>query len=345
MKFGIIGLPGSGKSTIFEALTQSILEKEHRRESRIGTIHVPDKRVGILDGIYKSRRTVFAQVEYLLPGLQDQVKDTGKEQNIWSRVRNCDALICVVRNFSAYGFDAPSPFGDFHELDQELILADLVVVEKRLERIELEKKRHRSINEDESELLQECLKHLESETPLRKIPDISSSHLLKGFAFLSAKPMLILFNNEDEDKSLPEGADLVASRENCMVIRGKLEQELAQMPKEEVEAFLEEFNISASAMDRIIEQSYRLLGLISFFTVGEDEVKAWTIKNDTKAIDAAEVIHSDIKKGFIRAEVVAYSDLMDAGSYSKARKKGTVRLEGKTYEVQDGDIINFRFNV
>lgn len=344
MKFGIIGLPGSGKSTVFEALTQNVLEKEHRSENRIGTIRVPDKRVDGLNRMYKRKRTVFAHVEYLLPGLQSHGKDRGKEQNIWSQVRDCDALICVVRNFSGYGFDDPAPFNDFHELSQELILEDLVVAEKRLERIELEKKRHRLINQDEIELLQECRKHLESETPLRKIPDIASAHLLRGFAFLSAKPMLVLFNNEDEDDSLPEGED-PASKENCMIIRGKLEQELAQMPGEEVEAFLEEFNISASAMDRVIKQSYILLGLISFFTVGNDEVKAWTVKKETRAIDAAEMIHTDIKKGFIRAEVISYTDLMDAGSYSAARKKGTVRLEGKTYEVQDGDVIYFRFNV
>lgn len=156
--------------------------------------------------------------------------------------------------------------------------------------------------------------------------------------------MLVMFNNEDEDDAIPEAKDLT-STENCTVIRGKLEQELAQMSVEEAEEFLSEFNITASAMDRVIKQSYELLGLVSFFTVVNDEVKAWTVKKQTQAVDAAGVIHTDMQKGFIRAEVVSYEDLMSAGTYPEARKKGSVRLEGKTYEVQDGDIITFRFNV
>ena len=189
-----------------------------------------------------------------------------------------------------------------------------------------------------------CKKHLDNETPLRRFHEIATAKLLRGFAFLSAKPMLILFNNEDDDDALPDAAALLHGEE-CMVVRAKLEQELAQMSDDEAREFLAEFNISASATDRVIQRSYELMGLISFFTVGEDEVRAWTIGRDTAAVDAAEVIHSDIKKGFIRAEVLAYNDLMDAGTYAEARKKGTVRLEGKAYKVGDGDIINFRFNV
>ncbi|UCD31186.1 MAG: redox-regulated ATPase YchF, partial [Desulfobacterales bacterium] len=185
---------------------------------------------------------------------------------------------------------------------------------------------------------------LENATPLRKYSDLVSAHALKGFAFLSSKSMLVLFNNEDEDDRLPD-VGAVTEKENCMVIRGKLEQELAQMSNEEAEEFLGEFNISASAMDRVIKRSYELLGLISFFTFVENEVKAWTIKKDTSAVDAAGVIHSDMKKGFIRAEVVSHDNLMSACSYHEARQKGHVRLEGKTYAVQDGDVITFRFNV
>ncbi len=179
---------------------------------------------------------------------------------------------------------------------------------------------------------------------MRRHPNLAFAHKLKGYAFYSAKPMLVLFNNEDEDDALPEPAPIF-EQEDCMIIRGKLEHELAQMSQEEAAELLEEFEISASATDRVVKQSYKLLGLISFFTVGEDEVRAWTIKKGTAAVDAAEVIHSDIKKGFIRAEVISYDDFMDAGSMANAKKKGTLRLEGKTYEVQDGDIINFRFNV
>jgi ribosome-binding ATPase YchF (GTP1/OBG family) len=156
--------------------------------------------------------------------------------------------------------------------------------------------------------------------------------------------MLVLFNNDEDNTGIPK-IDNLTELEKCLVIRGKLEQELARISAEEAAEFLNEFNISESAMTRVIRESYDILGLISFFTVGKDEVRAWTIKNGTQAVDAAEVIHSDIKKGFIRAEVLSYDDLIQAGTYADARKKGTVRLEGKAYEVRDGDIINFRFNV
>jgi ribosome-binding ATPase YchF (GTP1/OBG family) len=156
--------------------------------------------------------------------------------------------------------------------------------------------------------------------------------------------MLLLFNNPDEDSEIPDGASAITSARSA-VIRGKLEQELAQMAPEETAEFLAEFEIGASAMDRVIRESYDLMGLISFFTVGEDEVKAWTIRRETPALEAAGAIHSDIQKGFIRAEVVSYADLMSAGSYAEARKAGTVRLEGKQYLVQDGDVVHFRFNV
>jgi len=197
---------------------------------------------------------------------------------------------------------------------------------------------------EEQALLIACRQNLENEIPLRRMADLASARRLRGFALLSAKPMLVLFNNDDDDERLPDASHLTETEE-CLVIRGKLEHELAQMPPEDAVAFLSEFNISETATDRVIRRSYELLGLISFFTIGKDEVRAWTIKKATQAVDAAEAVHSDMKKGFIRAEVLAYNDLMEAGSYVEARKKGTVRLEGKTYEVKDGDIINFRFNV
>ncbi len=344
MKLGITGLPGSGKSTIFEALTQNVQDEGHKVENRIGTIEVPDSRVEVLSDMYKPVKTIFAKVEYYLPAIHTQKSEAKKEQNIWTPVRDCDALIHVVRNFSGYGLASPTPYKDFLALDQELILADLVTVEKRLERIETDKKRGKKTDHEEFTLLTSCLENLEKEVPLRKISEIASAQVLRGFAFVSAKPALVLFNNNDDDAGFPEAQDLM-TREECMIIRGKLEQELSRMSPEEAGDFLSEYGIKESARERVIKKSYDLLGLVSFFTVGEDEVRAWTIKKETKALDAAEVIHSDIKKGFIRAEVVSFKDLMDAGTYSEARKKGTVRLEGKTYCVQDGDIINFRFNV
>jgi ribosome-binding ATPase YchF (GTP1/OBG family) len=217
-------------------------------------------------------------------------------------------------------------------------------VEKRLERLEKDQKRGKKPNPEEIELLMRCRTILEQEIPLRKESELALSPLLRGFALLSAKPVLVLLNNPDDDPETPELPEQIA-RETCISIRGQLERELSQMDKEEAALFFEEYQIENTATDRIIRHSYAILGLNSFFTVGEDEVKAWTIKKDTLAVDAAGTIHSDMKKGFIRAEVLAYDDLKEAGFYKEARKRGTVRLEGKTYAVQDGDIINFRFNV
>lgn len=343
MRLGIIGLPGSGKSTVFDALTQSSTDGGHRGEDRIGTMRVPDARVDALSQMYQPRKTIFAQVEYFLPGKTGH--DKKKDPNIWTPVRDCDALIHVVRNFRVYGMEAPAPCRDVAALDEEMVLADLLVAEKRLERLEMDRKRGKLTDPEELSLLGQCRERLEAGIPLRSHPELAQAPQLRGFAFVSAKPVLVLFNNEDDDDGLPEGAGDAADRVDGMVIRGKLEQELSQMTAAEAREFLDEFEITASAMDRVITRSYELLGLISFFTVGEDEVRAWTIRKETPAVDSAEVIHSDIKKGFIRAEVLAYDDLMAAGTYAEARKRGTVRLEGKTYLVQDGDIINFRFNV
>ncbi len=346
MKLGIIGLGGAGKSIMFEALThiQPDAGTAHKLENRIGTIRVPDARIDFLSAMFKPNKTIYAQIEYLLPRLTVYKQDKSREESTWTDVRTCDALIHVVRNFRDYSQDQPDPVQDFHAMDQEMIIADLLVVEKRLERIAKDSKRGKKTDEEEKRLLGACQQMLEKEIPLRRDPELAQAHLLKGFTFLTAKPMLVLFNNEDDDDNPPEAAELM-EHEQCLVARGRLEHELYQMDPEEAAEFLEEFKVTASAMDRVIAASYKLLGLISFFTVGEDEVRAWTISASTQAVDAAEVIHSDIKKGFIRAEVLAYDDLLAAGAYKEARKKGTVRLEGKTYQVNDGDIIEFRFNV
>ena len=344
MKLGIIGLPQCGKSTVFEALTKNISETAHKGEDRIGTIRVPDDRIDVLSEMYEPQKTIYAQVEYFLPATARSQKDQAADQSIWTAARDCDALIQVIRNHTAAGLEEKSPHADFRHMEQELILADLVVVEKRLERIEHDHTRGKKMDPEEHALLIDCRQNLENEISLRKIEDLAAAPKLRGFAFLSAKPLLILFNNDDDDGQLPEVSNLTES-ENCLVIRGKLEQELSQMSAEDAAEFLNEFNIGESATDRVIQKSYEILGLISFFTVGKDEVRAWTIKKETPAVAAAGAIHSDMQKGFIRAEVLAYDDLMEAGTHAAARKKGTVRLEGKTYEVKDGDLINFRFNV
>jgi len=341
MKLGIIGLPRAGKSTLFDALTKTVAGTANRTEDRLATIRVPDDRIAALSRMFNPQKTIYAQVEYFLPGIKS---DRSAETRLWTSIRDCDALLHVVRNHAAYGFDEPHPAQDFMRLDQELILADLLVVEKRIEGIEMDHNRGKKMDEEEHALLTACRQCLESETPLRKRPDLAAAPKLRGFTFLSVKPVLVLFNNEDDDDRMPDIKELTGS-EACQVIRGKLEQELAQMPPEEAAEFLAEFNIPASAMDRVIRQSYQLLNLISFFTILSNEVRAWTLKKGTPAPEAADLIHSDMKKGFIRAEVVSFRDLMDAGSYAEAKKRGTVRLEGKAYEVQDGDIVQFRFNI
>jgi GTP-binding protein YchF len=344
MKIGIIGLPGSGKSTIFHALTRISVQGEQKDKDRIGTVRVPEPRLDDLNVVYKPKKFVYAQVTYFLPTLPTHVQKHLYDQNICAKIRDFDALIHVIRNFSAPGLPDSEPKGDFEKLNQELMLNDLIAIEKRLEGLDLDKKRGKKINEEEFSLLIQCQSALEDNKPLRNISHLARAQLLRGYAFVSAKPVLVLFNNNDEDDQTREIFEDASSME-CAAIRGKLEQELAQMPEAEAEAFLAEFNLLSPAKDRIIKRSYRLLDLISFFTVLSDEARAWTIRQGTVALDAAGEIHSDMKKGFIRAQVLSYKALMAAGSHQAAKKHGHVRLEGKNYMIADGDIIQFRFNV
>lgn len=344
MKLGIIGKAGCGKTTVFEALTGQPDDPAQKGENRIGTVTVPDNRVDRLSEIYRPAKTIHAQVAYFLPGLKTRADGRRQDQSYWAGVRESDALIHVVRNFEAFGVEQPRPAHERRALDQELILADLMVVEKRLERLANDNRRGKKYNPEEFDLLQACRRHLEDEAPIRQFPDLACAPLLRGYALLSAKPVLLLSNNGDDDDALPDLGP-VPENDRCLVIKGKLEQELAQMSAAEAADFLSEFGITAAARDRVIRHSYQLLGLISFFTVGEDEVRAWTIAADTSALEAAGVIHTDLMQGFIRAEVIATDDLMAAGSMAEARKKGSLRLEGKTYPVQDGDILTVRFNI
>jgi hypothetical protein len=259
-------------------------------------------------------------------------------------VRPCDAFVQVVRNFRLLGGDAPHPQEDLLGLQAEMIVADLVVVEKRLERVDLDRKRGKEINDEERGLLEACRKVLENERPLRDDPELARAPLLRGYAFLSAKPALIVYNNDDEDEDYPPGHDASAFA-HALVVRGKLETELADLSSEEAAEFLEAYDVKGSATERIIRHSCQLLDLISFFTVVHEEVRCWLIPKGTTALDGAGVIHSDIKKGFIRAEVLAFDDLIRAGTYQEAKKEAKVHLEGKDYAVQDGDVIYFRFNV
>jgi len=259
-----------------------------------------------------------------------------------THMRPMDAFIMVVRNFPDAVLGPPDPERDLRELQDEFLLADLVSVEKRLEKLDAELKRGKKPIGAEKELLEKCAQTLNGEQPLRSHPELANAPELRGYTFLSAKPLLVILNNSDEDDVIPP---ICLTAAEAIVVRGKLEMELAQLPEEEAESFMQDFGIAESVLGRVIKSSFALLDRITFLTVSDEEVRAWTIARDTYAADAAGTVHSDIQRGFIRAEVVAYEDLKKAGDYAVARKQGTVRLEGKTYPVQDGDVIHFRFNI
>lgn len=348
MKIGITGLPGSGKSTIFQALTGARGEEPAQRgarpDVRIGTVRVVDERVEFLTNLYKPKKTTFAQLEYLLPAQPVGATPSASENLVWNQIRVCDALIHVLRNFLSPGGIPASAEADFWKLEEEMILGDLSVVEKRLERIDLDSRRGTKPNEEEHRLLRVCKEILEKEKPLRVDPETAGAPMLRGFTLLSAKPQLVIINNAEDDES---GIEWRTPPENIrsVVVRGRLEMEIAAMDPGEAKQFLEEYHIRESALDRVIKASYELMNLISFFTVLNDEVRAWTIARGAPAIEAAGTVHSDMKKGFIRAEVVSCEGLRRYGSFAEARKAGQAKLEGKEYIVEDGDVIQFRFNV
>ena len=347
MKLCIIGLPQAGKTTVFAALTGARGEKNSqggsRSDTRIGTVTVFDERIDFLSQMYQPKKTIHARIEYFLPAQTHAAPDSRTDGGFLTQARTCDALVHVVRNFENPAASPAAPENDFVKLEEEMILNDLVVVEKRLERLDLDMKRGKKPDEREISLLHSCKELLESGKALRTDPGLADDPLLKGFTFLSGKPELVLVNNDDEDETLPLWNK--KPEVECLVVRGRLEMDIASMTGEEAQEFIEAYHIKESALDRVIGSSYRILNRISFFTVGADEVRAWPITAGIPALEAAGEVHSDISKGFIRAEVVAYEDLKSLGGFQEAKKAGLVRLEGKEYVVKDGDIINFRFNV
>lgn len=347
MKLGIIGLARSGKTTIFNALTQRNGESAPPGGHAVpvlGVVPVADSRLDWLSQLYQPLKTTQAQVTYLdlqgLPGVTDSKREY--MSLLLTHMRPMDAFLVVVRNFVEPSLGKPDPRRDFHELEDEFLIADLGTIEKRLEKLAVEQKKGKKIGGSERELLEACLELLNSGKPLRIKPELAAAPELRGFTLLSAKPLLVILNNADEDD---HPSDIGADEVHIMVVRGKLEMEMAQLPESEATVFRQDFGLSESALERVVRRSFALLDLACFFTVGEDEVRAWTIPRHLPAQEAAGVVHTDMQKGFIRAEVVAFEDLHRTGDYPAARKQGLVRLEGKTYPVKDGDIINFRFNV
>lgn len=358
VKTGIIGFPQVGKTTLFNILTRARVDTTKfsggRAEVHVGIATVADDRLEVLSRKFNPKKTVHATVEYVdVAGI---VKGEKKETTFLGELRNVDALLHVVRAFEdpAVPFSEPSldPRRDIENLELELVLADLVVVEKRCQRLEKDLKKVKNPElEREFEILKRCRTTLEAGTPLRLLEwNAEDKKRLRGFMFLSAKPLLHCINLGDRDsqkidqvRNLFHLETLAAQPSTaCTAVCGKIESELIELSPEDQQAFLSDYGMTESGLDRIIHASYRLLDLISFFTVGEDECRAWTILRQSSALEAAGAIHSDIQRGFIRAEVVHFEDFVACGSLPAAREKGLLRLEGKEYVVQDGEIVHFR---
>jgi GTP-binding protein YchF len=358
LRAALIGLPSSGKTTLFQLMTSIHDAPRGKGDVNIGISKVPDERLDRLTEMYNPRKRVPATVEFTdvagpaRSGAQALVDVAG--------YKNADALVHVIRAFRDASVPHPSssidPARDAQAMEDELILADLGVAERRLERIEKDLKKGRSTElEQERDLVQRCKDALEHGTPLRAL-QLAGDDLkrLRGFQFLSAKPLLLVINLDEADVA-EVGSDLSRAAEKtgltaflahastrAVALCAKIELEISQLEGADAKAFLSDLGLTESGLDRVIRTSYDLLGYISFFTVGEDECRAWSIARGTPAQLAAGEIHSDISRGFIRAEVVAYDALIGRGTMAACRDHGEVRLEGKEYVVQDGDIINFR---
>jgi hypothetical protein len=357
----MLGFPKVGKTTLFNILTGAGIAVDKyaasKSEPHVGVARVPEPRLDRLAALFRPRKTTPAHVDFLdIQGLQ---KGDAKASVDLKEMRNVDALAHVVRAFRdeeiVHSEGAIDPKRDIATMETELVLADLEVAQRRLERLELGLRKAKS-KEDEAELpvMRRCLESLERETPIRDL-DLTEEDLrkIRGFAFLTAKPLLLIVNLDESDvKRLPTFVDDLGLRDRATrratalcAISAKVEEEIAALAPRDARDFLLDLGLAEPAKDRLIRAAFGLLGLIQFFTAGEDECRAWPIRRGTKAPRAAGTIHSDFERGFIRAEVVAFEDLMALGSFAAARERARLRSEGKDYVVQDGDVINFRFNV
>lgn len=359
---GLIGLPMVGKTTIFNLLTGAGAQTSNfltgKTETNVGAARVPDARVDYLSSLYHPRKTTYAQIQFSdVPGLvRGSSEGKGVGNQFLNAIRNVDMLVHVVRSFSnpdvPHVDDTINPLRDIETINMELLFADMEIIEKRIERIKSGKKIKKE-NVLELEVMEKCLQALEEEVSLGRL-ELSPEEklILKNYSFLTEKPLMLVINTDEEQfkENYYPGKEEVenyasARKLPILEISGKIEMEISQLPDKDRELFLSDLGIAQSGIDRLARAAYDYLGLISFFTVGDDEVKAWTILKGTEARKAAGKIHSDIERGFIKAEVVKYDDLRQMGSMAKVKEKGMFRLEGKDYVVADGDIINFRFNI
>ncbi len=356
MKLGIIGLPQAGKTTVFNALTRGnapTTMSGGRFEVHTAVVDVPDQRVDRLAAIFRPQKTVYAKVTYAdIAGLEAGASKAGISGTLLNQLTQMDGFVHVVRCFQEASVPHPSgsvdPQRDIDAMDAELLLNDLIAVERKLERLGDERRkgggRDKVVIERELALFEKLHDALGQEKPLREVEfSAEEQKSLSGFGFLTRKPVLLVLNLSDEQT--PPDVAYPHAHTAVMPLQGRLEMELAQLSPEDAEVFMGEYGIQELSLYKVIRLSYDLLGLQSFFTIGSDEVHAWTICRGDNAHSAAGVVHTDLQKGFIRAEVISFDDLVALGGLSEARAKGKLRLEGKDYILQDGEIMHVRFNV
>lgn len=362
MKIAITGLSNSGRTTVYNALTglgvETTVYPTTAGEPNLGVVRVPDQRLDALTEIFKPRKTTPLAVQYVdCPGLAKG--DPKQNRSVFDLLKDAESLVHVVRAFEDEAVVHPmggvDPLRDVKAVEDELLFGDFELVEKRLESIELSRKKGNKVDEAERAALLKCRGALEQESPLRDV-EFSADELLalRHLQFMSNKPEVVAINIAEEDLNTQREADIKGevvdyyggrSPVKVLTLSAKVEMDIAQMEADEAGEFLDDLGIGEPARKRLIRVSFENLGLITFFTVVSDEARAWTVRKGADALSAAGKVHTDIQRGFIRAEVVAYEDFVLLRSMAAAREKGLLRLEGKTYGVKDGDIINFRFNV